>query len=92
MISEQQFGNHMSSSEILAHVQLGAGKNLEKASEEAYASGLGGDIKKNWVQKPLTIWHRDGKMHLADGHHRLAVAHGIDKDRKIPVQHQFPNF
>ena len=88
MLSKEQFG-HLSANEILSTVELAPGKeNLDKLSEEAYASGTGGDIKRNWVKQPLTIWHEGDRSRLADGHHRLAVAKGLDPDRPIPVRHQ----
>ena len=88
LTNPQQFGESMSAHDILESVQMAPNKNLFQASEKAWASGLGGDIKKNWVQSPLTIWHQDGKARLADGHHRLAVAHDIDPGRPLPVIHQ----
>ena len=87
----KQFGPSMSAHDILGSVEMAPGKDLFKASEKAWASGLGGDIKKNWVQSPLIVWHQDGKAKLADGHHRLAVAHSIDPSRPIPVTHQHRN-
>ena len=89
MISKSQFGQ-MSANEILS--QASTGKDISTLSDKAYASGLGADIKRNWVQKPVRLWHRDGKIQVADGHHRLAVAMGIDPNRPIPVEHQYPNF
>lgn len=77
----------MSSSEILQHVELN--KDMSKMHEEGWSSPLGGDIKKNWVKNPLRVWHEDGRARLADGHHRLAVAHSIDPTRPIPVEHQY---
>mgnify|MGYP006288837589 CR=1 FL=1 len=78
----------MSANEILAIAS--PGKDLSALGEKAYAKGLGGDIKKNWVQQPIRLWHRDGKIQVADGHHRLAVAMGIDPNRPMPVEHQRP--
>lgn len=88
LTNPKQFGESMSAHEILGSIEMAPGKDLHKASEEAWASGLGGDIKKNWVTSPLTVWHQDGRARLADGHHRLAVAHDIDPARPLPVIHQ----
>ena len=89
-LSHVQFKDSMSANEIRNSVSTAPGKeDTSKLSEEAYKSGLGGKIKRDWVQNPLTIWHRDGKATLADGHHRLAVAEGIDPNRPIPVRHQY---
>ena len=88
-LSPKQFKDQMSANEILKTVQLAPGKeDLGKLSEEAYTSGTGGDIKRNWVKQPLTVWHQNDVARLADGHHRLAVAHGIDPDKPLPVRHQ----
>jgi hypothetical protein len=89
-LSHVQFKDAMSANEIRANVQIAPGKeDSAKLSEEAYKSGLGGQIKKDWVNQPLTIWHQGGVAKLADGHHRLAVAEGIDPNRPIPVRHQY---
>ena len=87
-LNPKQFGDYMSANEIIANVGMAPGKDLEKTAEVAYSKGLGGDIKKNWIKDPLTIWHQNGKATLADGHHRLSVALLEDPDRPIPVRHQ----
>lgn len=85
-LNPAQFGDSMSAQEIMDHVQTS--RDMDSMHKEAWESGLGGDIKKNWVKKPLTIWHRNGKAELADGHHRLAAAFSIAPNRPIPVVHQ----
>lgn len=85
-LNPAQFGDSMTGQEIIDHV--GLVRDMDAMHEEAWKSGLGGDIKKNWVKKPLTIWHRNGKAELADGHHRLAAAVSIAPHRPIPVVHQ----
>ena len=85
-LNPAQFGDSMSAKEILESVKTS--RDMEAVHDEAWKSGLGGDIKKNWVKKPLTIWHRNGKAELADGHHRLAVANSLAPNRPIPVIHQ----
>ena len=87
-LNPKQFGNVMSANEIMANVEMAQGKDLQKTAEVAYSKGLGGEIKKNWIKDPLTIWHQNGKARLADGHHRLSVALLEDPDRPIPVRHQ----
>jgi hypothetical protein len=89
LTNPKQFGETMSAHDILGSIEMAPGKDLHKASEAAWASGLGGDIKKNWVTQPLTIWHEGERSRLADGHHRLAVAHDIDPARQLPVRHQY---
>ena len=88
LTNPKQFGESMSAHDILGSVEMAPGKDLFEASKTAWETGLGGDIKKNWIKMPLTVWHQDGKARLADGHHRLAVAHDIDHSRPIPVIHQ----
>lgn len=88
MLSSKQFSKLMSANEILALAN--PAKDISLLSEKAYATGLGANIKKNWVQKPIRLWHRDNQVQIADGHHRLAVAMGIDPNRPIPVEHQRP--
>jgi hypothetical protein len=87
-LNPKQFGDAMSANEIMANVEMAQGKDLQKTAEVAYSKGLGGEIKKNWIKDPLTIWHQNGKARLADGHHRLSVALLEDPDRPIPVRHQ----
>lgn len=90
-LNPKQFGDHMSANQIVSNVSMAPGKDLQKTAEVAYSKGLGGDIKKNWIKSPLTIWHQDGNSTLADGHHRLSVALLEDPDRPIPVRHQERN-
>ena len=89
LTNSKQFGENMSAHDILSSVEMAPGKDLHEASEAAWASGLGASIKKNWVTQPLTIWHEKERARLADGHHRLAVAHDIDPARPLPVRHQY---
>ena len=87
-LNPKQFGDVMSANEIVANVEMAQGKDLQKTAEVAYSKGLGGEIKKNWIKDPLTIWHQNGRARLADGHHRLSVSLLEDPDRPIPVRHQ----
>jgi len=90
-LNPKQFGDYMSANEIVANVGMASGKDLQKTAEVAYSSGLGGDIKKNWIKNPLTIWHQNNTATLANGHHRLSVALLEDPERPIPVRHQYIN-
>jgi hypothetical protein len=89
LTNPQQFGSSMNAHEILESVEMAPGKDLNETSAAAWASGLGSSIQKHWITEPLTIWHEKERARLADGHHRLAVAHDIDPAKPIPVRHQY---
>lgn len=57
---------------------------------EADVSGLSQSIEREGVKTPVPLAHNHEfypRDVLADGHHRIAVAHDIDPDMLVPVQH-----
>lgn len=72
-----------------------------QSTEELFAEKRGNasaafvhSIKKHGVQTPVQVYHGDdtgpGGV-LADGHHRMVVAHDIDPKMLVPVQHHAPD-
>jgi hypothetical protein len=45
------------------------------------------DIRNNGIHTPVQVHYRWGNPHLYNGHHRVAVAHDLDPNMLIPVEH-----
>jgi hypothetical protein len=61
----------------------------EQKLRNAPKRGLPESIKEKGVEDPVSITHIKQFPYklIADGHHRIAVAHSINPNMEIPVQH-----
>lgn len=60
----------------------------ERKRVMAGVKGLDKDIRKNGIAVPISLGYEYGsqnKPQIVGGHHRLAVAHSIDPEMKVPV-------
>lgn len=93
-LSSQQLSMFMTPREISSSVSLGDLKQGQKPKDlmaqktrENKRSGLDEAVKAHGINKPVNIYHEDGKMRLDDGHHRLAAGLRHAPDTLIPVHH-----